>query len=104
MMANRKGPLLGMPPDMIGKIAAKQGFVPKTDAEKTRIREQAKQAQIELVRNALNVESPTSQSPSLRLNEEVDDAWAALPVDVIEKTGAKYREALESLTGQKLKE
>jgi phosphoribosylaminoimidazole-succinocarboxamide synthase len=28
----------------------------------------------------------------------------ALPVDVIEKTGAKYREALERLTGEKLKD
>lgn len=28
----------------------------------------------------------------------------ALPADVIEKTGAKYREALERLTGQKLKD
>ena len=83
MMANRKAPLLGMPPNMISKIAAKQGFVPKTDAEKARIREQAKQAQIDLVRNALNVASPTSQSPSLRLNEEVDDAWAVLPVDAV---------------------
>ncbi|MDP5009168.1 MAG: phosphoribosylaminoimidazolesuccinocarboxamide synthase, partial [Glaciimonas sp.] len=27
-----------------------------------------------------------------------------LPADVIEKTGAKYREALEALTGEKLKD
>ena len=44
-------------------------------------------------------------SPPLQSSNRTRTAPApALPADVIEKTGAKYREALERLTGNQLKD
>jgi ParB family protein of integrating conjugative element (PFGI_1 class) len=90
---NKKPPLLGIPTSIkFSDLAAQKGFVPKTDEEKRAVREQlargsrtaqTKQAQMELVRNGLDVAAPTSQTPALRPNDEIDDAWAVLPVTAI---------------------
>ena len=59
---------------------------------------------------AVGISPPSFDKQFVRDYLETVTSWhktapaPALPVDVIEKTGAKYREALESLTGQKLKD
>lgn len=77
MMANRKKPLLGIPPSVkITDLAARHGFQPKSEDEKRAARDKIK---LELTRESLNVPVPNSRS-SLRYDTEVDDAWASLPV------------------------
>lgn len=59
---------------------------------------------------AVGISPPSFDKQFVRDYLETVTSWhktapaPPLPVDVIEKTGAKYREALESLTGQKLKD
>jgi phosphoribosylaminoimidazole-succinocarboxamide synthase len=58
----------------------------------------------------VGISPPSFDKQFVRDYLETVDGWQktppapALPADVIEKTGAKYREALERLTGEKLKD
>ena len=58
----------------------------------------------------VGISPPSFDKQFVRDYLETVDGWKktppapALPADVIEKTGAKYREALERLTGEKLKD
>ncbi|EJM98249.1 phosphoribosylaminoimidazolesuccinocarboxamide synthase [Herbaspirillum sp. YR522] len=58
----------------------------------------------------VGISPPSFDKQFVRDYLETVDGWQktppapALPADVIEKTGAKYREALERLTGQQLKD
>ncbi|PUA17357.1 phosphoribosylaminoimidazolesuccinocarboxamide synthase [Glaciimonas sp. PCH181] len=59
---------------------------------------------------AVGISPPSFDKQFVRDYLETITSWdktapaPTLPADVIEKTGAKYREALESLTGEKLKD